>query len=191
MFPNVVWIGSVSLMTALANRVGPHRIWNTLKGKKVKTNDGKDLGEIKEVSQNHFHMEKGTIHKESFWIPKYVADAFDGKILWLILSEEEVRGRYQFGQEPPAEERYASEFEGFKVTPYGQKISYRPDFNENIRVVENYNNIRDLGSRTTSAENKGEHLETILDGYSLTSGPVKEQIDEQKKVKDKKENENS
>jgi sporulation protein YlmC with PRC-barrel domain len=38
-------------------------VWRTLKGKKVKTNDGKDLGEIKEVSENYLHMEKGTVHK--------------------------------------------------------------------------------------------------------------------------------
>jgi sporulation protein YlmC with PRC-barrel domain len=37
-------------MTALRNRAGPTRIWRTLKGKDVKTNDGKDLGEIKDIS---------------------------------------------------------------------------------------------------------------------------------------------
>ncbi|MGA9150899.1 MAG: hypothetical protein WBZ36_09985, partial [Candidatus Nitrosopolaris sp.] len=66
-------------MTALGNRAGPTRIWRTLKGKNVKTNDGKDLGEIKDISENYIHVEKGIIHKESFWIPKYVADAYDGK----------------------------------------------------------------------------------------------------------------
>jgi len=73
-----------------------------------------------------------------------VVDAFDGKILWLMLSEEEVRGRYQYGIEPPTQENYANEFEHFRKTQYGQKISYASDFNENIRVVENYSNIRDL-----------------------------------------------
>jgi succinate dehydrogenase / fumarate reductase, iron-sulfur subunit len=33
------------------------------------------------------HVEKGTIHKESFWIPKYTVDAFDGKTLWLLIDE--------------------------------------------------------------------------------------------------------
>jgi sporulation protein YlmC with PRC-barrel domain len=44
-----------------------------LKGKKVKTNDGKDIGEIKQVSQNFLRLEKGTVKKDKFWIPKYVA----------------------------------------------------------------------------------------------------------------------
>ena len=87
-------------MTALRNRAGPTRIWRTLKGKDVKSNDGKDLGEIKDISENYIHVEKGIIYKESFWIPKYLADAHDGKTLWLLMDEEELRGKYQYGKEP-------------------------------------------------------------------------------------------
>ena len=43
---------------------GPNVLWNVLKGKKVKTNDGKELGEIKEFSQNYVKVEKGTIRKD-------------------------------------------------------------------------------------------------------------------------------
>ena len=139
-------------MTSLTNRAGPTRIWKTINGKKVKTSDGKDIGEIKKISENHMLLEQGRVHKHRFWVPKYVADAFDGKILWLVLSEEEVRGRYQYGIEPPTQENYANEFEHFRKTQYGQKISYASDINENIRVVENYSNIRGLQS-TAQTEN--------------------------------------
>ena len=91
-------------MTALNNRVGPTRIWKTLNGMKVKSNDGKDLGKIKKISKNYLLLQKGKVRKHRFWIPKYIADAFDGKTLWLLLSEEEVRGKYQYGKEPPAGE---------------------------------------------------------------------------------------
>ena len=141
-------------MTALRNRVGPTRIWKTLKGKNVKTNDAKDLGEIKKISEGYLLLQKGTVRKEEFWIPKYVADAFDGKTLWLLLSEEVVRGKYQYGKEPPTSQNYAREFENFKGTPYGQKVDYGADFDQNIRVVENYQNIRDL-HRAASSEDDG------------------------------------
>jgi len=39
---------------------------------------------------------------------------------------------------------YAKDFGSFKGTPSGQKANYGADFDENLRVVENYNNIRDL-----------------------------------------------
>jgi hypothetical protein len=126
-------------------KAGPTTLWKTLKGKDVKTNDGNDLGEIKEISDNYMHVQKGTIHKESFWIPKYVADAFDGKTLWLLIDEEELRSRYQYGKDSiPSTDQYGKDFEKFKGTPFGQKGSYDAEFNTNIRVIENYKNIRDL-----------------------------------------------
>ena len=133
-------------MTTDSNKPGPTTLWKTLKNRDVKTNDGKDLGEIKDISDNYIHVEKGTIHKESFWIPKYIADAFDGKTLWLLIDEEGLRDKYQYGKEPPPGDQYTKDFESFKGTPYGQKGSYGTDFDHdrNIRVVENYKNIRDL-----------------------------------------------
>jgi hypothetical protein len=65
-------------MASITNRAGPTRMWKTIKGKKVKTNDAKDLGEIKKISETHLLLEQGKVHKQRFWIPEYVADAFDG-----------------------------------------------------------------------------------------------------------------
>jgi hypothetical protein len=126
-----------------SSREGPTILWATIKGNKVKSNDGKDLGEIKEVSQNFLRLEKGTVKKDKFWIPKYVADAYDGKVLWLLISEEEILCKYHHGSEPPGDQ-YARDFESFKSTPYGQKATYSPDFDKNVRVVEQYKNVRDL-----------------------------------------------
>ena len=60
------------------------------------------------------------------------------------MDEEELHGKYQYGTQPPRGDQYSKEFESFKGTPYGQNASYAADFNDNIRVVENYKNIRDL-----------------------------------------------
>jgi hypothetical protein len=126
-----------------SSREGPTILWPMLKGKKVKSNDGKDVGEIKEVSQNFLRLEKGTVKKDKFWIPKYVADAYDGKVLWFLISEEEVLDKYRHGSEPP-EDQYTRDFEAFNSTPYGQKATYNPNYEEKIRLVEDYENIRDL-----------------------------------------------
>jgi hypothetical protein len=129
---------------------GPSVLWDVLKGKKVKTNDGKELGEIKEFSQNYVKVEKGTIRKDKFWIPKYVGDAYDGHTLWILLSEQEVLERFKYGEkegefkEAPSSEQYTKDFETFKGSPAGKDRQYRADMDENIRVVENYKNIRDF-----------------------------------------------
>ncbi|MDF2768143.1 MAG: hypothetical protein K0S91_978, partial [Nitrososphaeraceae archaeon] len=85
------------------------------------------------------------------------ADAFDGKTLWLLVSEEELLGKYLYGSEPSADQ-YSKDFEAFKTTSYGQKITFLSDLDQNVRVIEektagvetkaekgtDYKNIRDL-----------------------------------------------
>ncbi len=44
--------------------IGPTILWSMLKGKKVITNDGKDIGEIKDISDNYIRLEKGSIKKD-------------------------------------------------------------------------------------------------------------------------------
>ncbi|HJS81937.1 MAG TPA: hypothetical protein VJ742_03795 [Nitrososphaera sp.] len=129
---------------------GPRVLWEQLKGKKVKSNDGKELGEIKEVSQNYVRIERGTLKKEKFWVPKYLADVYDGKSLWLLIDSNEATGAYLYGTEPQ-EDRYTHDFEEFRTTPYGQRAVYLPDLDQNVRLDETerrqpsdeYKNIRD------------------------------------------------
>jgi hypothetical protein len=134
---------------------GPTVLWGELKGKKVKSNDGKDLGDIDKISQNYIKLEKGTIKKEKFWVPKYLADAFDGKVLWLLTGEEETRAKFQYGEEPPAEQ-YDKDFGSFKTSSYGQnrtwdadKVSVTPERTVGIPTKpensnQDYKNVRDL-----------------------------------------------
>lgn len=140
---------SLNMSSSTSSGGGPTVLWDVLKGKKVKTNDGKELGEIKEFSQNYVRVEKGTLRKDSIWIPKYVGDAFDGRILWLLISEQEVLDRFKYGEkegegnEAPSTEQYAKDFETFRGSPAGKDRKNKSDLDDSIRMVENYENIRD------------------------------------------------
>ena len=106
------------------SRIGPTILWSMLKDKKVITNDGKDIGEIKDISDNYIRLEKGSIKKDKFWIPKYTADAYDGKHLWLLINEEEVHSKHVYGDELPRGEEYKNGLESFKSASSGQKREY-------------------------------------------------------------------
>ncbi|MEW6603716.1 MAG: hypothetical protein AB1351_03385 [Thermoproteota archaeon] len=130
-------------------REGPTILWEELKGKNVKTNDGKDLGAIKEVAENYIRLEKGFLNRDKYWIPKYVADAYDGKVLWLLVSSDDIAKGYSYTTHPE-KEQYARGFETFRTTQYGQRATYLPDFDQKIRMTEkmagrneDYRNIRD------------------------------------------------
>lgn len=50
-----------------------------------------DLGEVQEVGQTYVVTQKGTIKKEKFYIPKYLAEGYDGEVLRFRLTEAEAK----------------------------------------------------------------------------------------------------
>ena len=54
---------------------------------------------------------------------KYLANAFDGKVLWLLVGEEEIRAKFQHGEEPPVEQ-YEKDFGSFKTSSYGHNRTW-------------------------------------------------------------------
>lgn len=105
--------------------------WDEIKGKRVKSNDDKYLGKIKKISQIHIRIKKGVIKREQFWIPKYIADAYDGSVLWLITSEEETRNKFYQAKEPNSEQ-FGKDFNLFN-SPYGRNIT--SDLRNEVRIV--------------------------------------------------------
>src|SRR5918993_51584 len=124
---------------------GPTILWDEMKDKKVKSVDGENLGKIEKISQNHIMVEEGLIKKKRFWIPKFLADVYDGKYLWL-----DIKKQYYYDEEP-ATSQYDLEMSEFN-TKYGKKKSKSSI--EKIRLKEGtelktkskkgYKNIRDL-----------------------------------------------
>ena len=121
------------------NIAGPIVLWSDLKEKKVKTNDGKKLGKIEKITQNHFRVEKGSIEKKSFWVPKNFADAYDGEYLWLSNNEQEIRDKFLYGEEPSGDDQIPSG-EGVKIVK--ERMVGMPTKPEDSS--ERYKNVRDL-----------------------------------------------
>ena len=129
---------------------GPSILWDEMKDKKVKSVDGETLGKIEKISQNHIMIEEGLIKKKKFWLPKFLADVYDGKFLWLDIKKEEIKQRYYYDKEP-AESQYDLDRTEFN-TKYGKNKTNSS--NEKIRLKEGveveskskkgYKNIRDL-----------------------------------------------
>lgn len=129
---------------------GPSILWDEMKDKKVKSVDGEKMGKIEKISQNHIMIEEGLIKKKKFWIPKFLADVYDGKFLWLDIKKEEIKQRYYYDREPEASQ-YDLDRSEFN-TKYGKNKSNTA--NEKIRLKDGtevkpkskkgYKNIRDL-----------------------------------------------
>jgi hypothetical protein len=122
------------------NITGPTVLWSEIKDKKVKSKNGKKLGRIEKISQNHFKIEKGDVRKKRFWVPKNLADAYDGKYLWLKSDEEQIHDKFLYGEEPPENDQNGSPID--KVRLVKERMVGVPT--EPADSSKPYKNIRDL-----------------------------------------------
>jgi hypothetical protein len=122
------------------NIAGPTVLWSETKDKKVRSNDGKKLGRIGRISDNHFKIEKGRFKKKSYWIPKNEADAYDGKYVWLTSNEEQIHDKFLYGEEPPESDQTGSPIN--KIRFVKERMVGVPT--EPVDSSKRYKNIRDL-----------------------------------------------
>jgi uncharacterized protein (TIGR02271 family) len=75
--------------------------WNDVVKKEARGSGDEDLGEVQEVGQNYVLVQKGMINKEKFYIPKDMAESYDGDVLRFRISEEDAKSRYMRDTPPP------------------------------------------------------------------------------------------
>ena len=124
--------------------------WDKLKGKNAKSIDNKEIGKIKEISQDYIQIEKGIVSKDHFFVPKYFVEGYEDDDIIISLTEDEIKKQYYYDEEPAASQ-YDLEMSEFN-TKYGKNKSKTT--NEKIKLKEGtelktkskkgYKNIRDL-----------------------------------------------
>jgi uncharacterized protein (TIGR02271 family) len=75
--------------------------WDDVVKKEARGSNDEDLGEVQEVGQNYVLVQKGMINKEKFYIPRDLAESYDGDVLRFRISEEDAKSRYMRDTPPP------------------------------------------------------------------------------------------
>src|SRR6187431_3300789 len=102
--------------------------WDKAIDKKVKSSDDKDLGKIKSITKDYIQTKEGVVSKNYYYIPKYYIQGYDGDHLWVSLTKDEVKSRFEKEKEPQP-----SEFETPEYTQRRTDITKQhPDFDSNI-----------------------------------------------------------
>ena len=83
--------------------------WDDVIKKEARGSDDEDLGEVKETDGDYVLVQKGMINKEKFYIPKNMAESYDGNVLRFNVSKEQVRNRFM-GDSPPVADQYSSSY---------------------------------------------------------------------------------
>jgi hypothetical protein len=69
--------------------------WDKIVDKDVKSIDDRDIGKIKNIFEDHVHIESGLIGKDSYSVPKSFVERFEDDKVFLYLSEAEVKEKYK------------------------------------------------------------------------------------------------
>ena len=86
--------------------------WDKIIGKKAKSNDDKELGEVKSISPDYVEVEEGTVSKKHYFIPKYHVESFDkDDNIHIAFTKDEVKNRYQRDAPPPESELKTQEYQ--------------------------------------------------------------------------------
>src|ERR687886_2061602 len=76
--------------------------WNDVIKKEARGSGDEDLGEVQETGQDYVLVQRGTINKEKFYIPKDMVESYDGSVLRFRISEEDARSRFLRDSPPPS-----------------------------------------------------------------------------------------
>jgi hypothetical protein len=102
--------------------------WDKAIGKKVKSSDDKDLGKIESITRDYIQTKEGMISKSYYFIPKYHLNGYDGDKIWVSLTKDEVKAKFERESAPDP-----SEWETPEYTERRTSITQQyPDFSTNI-----------------------------------------------------------
>jgi hypothetical protein len=85
--------------------------WDKIVGKKVKSSDKKDLGDVESVATDYIEVKEGMVSKKHYYIPKYYIQGFDGDNLYTSLTKDEIKGRFERDSPPSPSELQTPEYQ--------------------------------------------------------------------------------
>lgn len=102
--------------------------WDKAIDKKVKSSDDKDLGKVQSITRDYVQTKEGMVSKNYYFIPRYYITGYDGSSLWVSLTKDEVKSRFESESEPDITRWQTPEYEQQRSS-----VSRRyPDFEASI-----------------------------------------------------------
>jgi hypothetical protein len=102
--------------------------WDKAIDKKVKSSDDQDIGKVQSVTKEYIQTKEGLVSKNYYFIPKYYFQGYDGDSLWVSLTKDEIKSKFEKEKEPEPGELETPEYKERRTTITKQY----PDFDNNI-----------------------------------------------------------
>lgn len=103
--------------------------WDTVIDKKVKSSDDQDLGKVHTITNDFVQTKEGLVSKNYYFIPKYYVRGYDGEHVWVSLTKDEVKAKFERDNAP-------TDLKGFLPEGYDEKraatIKEYPEFENQV-----------------------------------------------------------
>jgi hypothetical protein len=76
------------------------KTWFSIINESVHTSDDIDIGDIEAINRNFVVIKRGFLNVHYYYVPVNRIEGWDGKVLWLKLTESEVKKNYERNFEP-------------------------------------------------------------------------------------------
>jgi hypothetical protein len=97
----------------------PEKInWIDLINESVHTSDDIDIGDVTAVSRDFVVVKRGFINIHYYYIPISKVEGWDGDVLWLKITEEEVKRKYERDVIPDPSRYYVKDYPYYSTSYY-------------------------------------------------------------------------
>ena len=150
--------------------------WDKAIDKTAKSINDKEIGKIKDISQDYIQIEKGLMDKDRYFIPKYFVEGYKDDDIILTLTEDEIKDK--FNQPNPSD--IILNDEDYKKRKESINSKY-PNFEKDI---PQYSSTKDEVSREPNSEGQRPKMswDEVMDKEVKTSD--KEEVGKIKSVGD-------
>jgi hypothetical protein len=102
----------------LSNSENKDTDWISLINESVHTKDDEDIGDICAVSRNFVVVKRGLVNVHYYYIPVKKVEGWDGDVLWLKVTENELKEKYERNTSPDPKQYYVNEFPYYTAAYY-------------------------------------------------------------------------
>ena len=104
--------------------------WTDLIHEPVHTSDDEQLGHVEAVSRNFLVVKSGLVNVKRFYVPLTRVQGWDGKAIWLSVTDEEVATQYRKDKRP---DPYVYHYSSAQQTEMSDSVT---DFQLNMRRID-------------------------------------------------------
>ncbi len=80
--------------------------WMDITNESVHTSDDKDIGDIEAISKDLIVIKQGLVNVHRYFIPISKVEGWDGHVVWLKITEDEVKKNYERDRTPDPKNFY-------------------------------------------------------------------------------------